>query len=169
MNCRNVRRVLRTASPPTQRDQARAHLDGCAACRREVGIERLAAGLIRAYGECGPPDAGHPQGSDPYFFARLRARIDARRSEAGLMPWEAALTSARGWLLGFGAVTALLFAVSLFSLGRQAEPAPDLAPQVLALPGGSDSLLMANSESLSQDAVLYTLVAPNEDQDHERK
>ena len=169
MNCREVKRQTRGGALQSALvSEVRAHLEACAQCRRRTSLDRLGASLIRAYAE---PRADEGTSPRSYFFTRLRARInEGRATDASLNFWEAAVIAGRGWLLAFGAVAALLFAASLSSLHLQASryaTGPDLSVEALALPSGSENILIANGESLSHDAVLMTLVP--EDQEHGRK
>src|SRR5262249_39723952 len=103
-------------------------------------------------------------GPSPFFMTRLRARIESERS---MSVWETAVTAARGWLLAFGGVAALLLAVSFVSLPTPSGRLLGTENEVLALPADSENIVIANSESLSRDAVLMTLLA--EDEENGRK
>src|SRR6059036_15562 len=107
MNCREVKRQTGGGAPRSAlAPEVRAHLEACAPCRRRTSLDRLGAGLIQAYAE---PRADEGSSPRPYFFTRLRARIDeGRAADTGLNFWEAAVVAGRGWLLAFGAVAALL-------------------------------------------------------------
>jgi len=165
MNCHEARKIHR-ASPASRAlaTAARRHLEQCATCQRRLGLDHLAASLIRIYAA---PSAQESPFPSPYFFTRLRARLSA---EAGLNFWESAILAARGWLLAFGAVAAILLAASLISLRAQSPQTtqlPDYSVESLFVPAARENILIANGEALSHDAVLFTLVT--EDHDHARK
>jgi hypothetical protein len=169
MNCaqvqRDARRSFGGARPASA--EARRHLDGCRGCREALKYDILTAELMRSYATPGDESEVTPS---PFFLTRLRGRLDAERRERGLSPWESAVMAARGWLLAFAAVVAVMCAVSLSSLRDgpgQLDVAGDLNAEVLALPPGTENILIANGESLSNDAVLSTLV--NEENNHGRK
>ena len=167
MNCREATNILQIGAPPRDDErtqQAQQHLSECADCRQRLGADRLAIRLIRAHAES---DA--TLSPSPYFFQRLSARIQAKQAES-LEPdtafWEAAVTTARGWLIAFSAVTALLLATFIFSRVSQA-PTLDYNTEALALPASSENILIANSEPLNHDTVLLTLTS--EELDNGRK
>ena len=162
MNCREARNIERGGKSETiEHSEAREHIKACAACRKAVYLDALGASLVRAYGSIEP---GNEPGPSPFFMTRLRARIESERS---MSVWETAVTAARGWLLAFGGVAALLFAVSFFSLSSPAGRLLGTENEVLALPADSENIVIANSESLTRDAVLMTLLA--EDEENGRK
>jgi hypothetical protein len=184
MNCRNARKMMgrhalerHAALEP----ELQLHLSQCAGCRRRWRLDRLVAGLLASYRR--PEEEFSPS---PYFFARLWARINEKRAASAkemdhfspqemdhfspLGFGETIVAAARGWLLGFGAVAALLFAISLAQLPAPpgaAGPNAELNPEALGLPPRSENILIANGESLSPDAVLQTLVV--EDSNHDRQ
>jgi hypothetical protein len=163
MNCREARNIERQvgSSETLKRSEARDHIKVCEPCREAIYLDALGVSLIRAHSSIEP---GSEPGPSPFFMARLRARIESERS---MSVWETAVTAARGWLLAFGGVTALLLAVSVFSLPSPTARLLAAENEVLALPADSENIVIANSESLSRDAVLMTLLA--EDEENGRK
>jgi predicted anti-sigma-YlaC factor YlaD len=161
MNCVNVRRAVRREST-TGRPSAEAireHLQGCADCRGALSPELLIGELIR--NSAAPRNESEITPS-PFFMTRLRARLEAEREERNLSPWEAAVMATRGWLLAFVAIVAVLCTISIWYLRAHdmlLSPNGDLNAEVMALPPGSENILIANGESLSHDAVLSTLFA----------
>src|ERR1051326_2504345 len=143
MNCRESAKILVTLTAPhTGRQaqpvaegtahEAREHLTDCAKSRRRWSLERMAVTLIRAHAGA----QGEPPFPSPYFFTRLRARIQAEQAEPGAAFWEEAVATARGWLVVFGSVTAILLAAFIFTW--QAENlAPEFSNEALALPASN--------------------------------
>lgn len=123
----------------------------------------MAVSLIRAHSL---PPASETLSPSPYFFMRLRARINAERTEANGTFWEAAVATAHGWLLAFGSVTAILLAAFMLTWHAHSN-ATDFSNEALALPASSENIVIANSEPLSRDAVLA--IFADEDYDHARK
>jgi len=166
MNCREAAKILgrqTSAMAEETTRQAREHLTDCAHCRRRWGLERLAVALIRAHAA---DRTGEPLFPSPYFFTRLRARINAVPAEASTTFWEAAVATANGWLLAFGSVTAILLAAFIFTW-HSGEAGTELNSYTLALPDSSANIVLAAHEPLSRDAVLELFA--DEDYDHARK
>jgi len=80
-------------------DATSAHLAGCAACRSELALQRLALGALR-----GLPDLPPPAG----ILSGVRARLHPE-------PWYRRLPAGRRWLFGVpvGALATLLVVVGL--------------------------------------------------------
>ena len=166
MNCREAAKILGNQVQTTLEARARAahqHLADCANCRRRYSLERLAVTLIQAHAAT---QADDPLSPSPYFFTRLRARIHTTQTESGTAFWEAAMTTARRWLLAFGSVTAILLAAFMLTWHTPAN-ATEFSNEALALPTSSENIVIANSEPLSHDAVLE--IFADEDYDHARK
>jgi hypothetical protein len=163
MNCREARNIERQggSSETLMRSEAREHVKACEACRKTIYLDALGVSLVQAYSRIEP---GSEPGPSPFFMTRLRARIESERT---VSVWETAVTAARGWLLAFGGVAALLLAVSVFSLPSTTGRLLGTENEVLALPASTENIVIANSESLSRDAVLMTLLS--EDEENGRK
>jgi len=161
MNCREARNIERQKTGGQsdlilRRSEAREHIKACEPCRKAIYLDQLGASLIKAYSS---PEPGSEAGPSPFFMTRLRARIESERSSV----WETAVTAARGWLLAFGGVAALLLAVSVVWLPAPTARLLGTDNEVLALPADSENIVIANSETLSRDAVLMTLLAEDEE------
>ncbi len=137
------------------------HLRACQLCQRHILQDEVIARLIRSYTTT-RADAE----ISPYFLPRLRSAILSQPREVDF--WEAAVLAARGWLISFGALAALLIALSALLL----EPAPTqgeatpYSSQAFALPDSSANILIASSEVPSPEAVLLTLVSEEKTYDH---
>lgn len=106
LDCRKMRESLSAYLEgdldPAAAAATRAHLEGCAACRAELELERLTIGAFRRLPDL-PPPAG--------ILAGVRARLQPE-------PWYRRLAGPRRWLIGVpaGAVATVLvvIGVSLF-------------------------------------------------------
>ncbi len=166
MNCRQATKIMGSSARITEAapvSEARQHLAACASCRRHYSLERMAVILIR---EHAAPPAREALFPSPYFFTRLRARIKTEQAEPGTAFWEAAVTTARSWLLAFGSVTAILLAASMLTWQARTNT-PEFSNEALALPTSNENMVIANREPLSRDAVLELFGI--EDYDHARK
>ena len=142
MRCRTASRsILRSFDAPL--DPARqtrldAHLQSCPGCRSL----RLRAGLLRSrLAESSPP------GPLPYFYERLRAKIDERPA-AGMVPaW--ARWSIRA------------VPVSLLLIGFFAGAIVFLSPAVDEEMSQPEALLLQNSNPLSETITLLDEKAEN--------
>jgi hypothetical protein len=123
--CAHLSQHLEGELSPAADARVRAHLAGCAACRRELELLRLTVGALRALPEL-PAPAG--------ILAGVRARL---RPE----PWYRRLLSGRQWLVGvpIGALATLLVVVGVTFFqarypGIGTVVAPELADKRQAAP-----------------------------------
>jgi hypothetical protein len=121
--------------------------------------DRLLGALIKARAERGREElAACADASEAFFFTRLRARINERRGQldgAEGCLWENAVVAARGWLLAFAFVAALLFAPGVASLlsPPPAQPvAQGLEEVALAPQEAGESAAFAAVENWPLDA-----------------
>jgi hypothetical protein len=161
MKCRQAGKIIKRqvySGNSALDHRTRQHLAACADCRHELKLDRLALSLLQA--RATPTEETLP----PYFFARLRARINAEQAEPSF--WDAAVATARGWLLAFGSLTAILLAAFIFTWRAQ-TPAPEFDNAALMLPVRTENIVIANSEPLQDEVVLSIFGA--EDYAHARK
>lgn len=84
------------------------HAASCPKCRREFATHSLFKSLLKEF-----PNAQNDQDAweETRLINQVRARIRANK-ENGLMTWESAVISIRGWLFAFAAAAILLLALS---------------------------------------------------------
>jgi len=138
MRCKEVIRLLNNGYKHNNPDydQMILHAEQCRVCRDAVIMDRLASQLLNA--ACQSDDE---QIENPYFMARLRARI-RELSEHGVGSWESAVLALRGWLLAFGVAAVLLLTMSI--QWQQAGNAGDQDDDVLTLSNISDDFIGGN-------------------------
>jgi hypothetical protein len=137
------------------------HLQACQLCQHHILQDEVIAGLIRSY-----TGTGVDLETSPRFLLRLRSAILGHPREIDF--WEAAVLAAKGWLISFGTLAALLIALSALLMEKaptQGEAVP-YSSQTFALPDSSANILIASGEAPSPEAVLLTLVSEEKNYDH---
>ena len=117
MNCSTARtwifRHIDGETSPAEKAGLDAHLATCAACARDLKLLSIPGRIGQAIPVFEPP---------PYFYARLRAKIEAEDQSISI--WQLILMLSRHMVPALAAVTLAL--VSVFAYFQITEPQADL-------------------------------------------
>ncbi len=149
MNCRLSRmwlfRLMDDELSPEEREQLQSHLDGCPACSMEWRILTIPRRIAKSIPALEP---------SPYFYARLRARLQAE--EQNITIWQIILGLSRQIVPPLATITLVI--ISLFAYFEYRGPGPDLyqAYDSIFLPADRSSRMVIADE-VTDESVLHAL------------
>jgi len=128
-----------------EREQLDSHLRGCPACSREWKILTIPQRIGRSIPALEP---------SPYFYARLRARLQAE--EQTITMWQIILGLSRQIVPALATITLVI--VSLFAYFEYRGPGPDLyqAYDSIFMPADRGSRMVI-AEEVTDESVLHAL------------
>jgi hypothetical protein len=161
-NCLWVQFISRSSSSSIRRQDLRQHIYSCESCRINLRGDLVLDKLLEA--RAATPSVEEfqlPVG----FYDGVRQRIgrlqlDSAGVQSPLLGWEAAILQLQRVILAGGAAAMLFVGLVAYADSRNSSPSPrDSGLEAYIAPTRGERMIITRAEPLSQDDVLFALVA----------